>query len=828
MLHEILFALLGKPGNIIKEYEDKFQLEENLNFLNNSEKSIINQICILGFYFQKIEQFLEENYQSFQKLQVIEKLNIKNSNEAENEIFQETSVIGNSAYLKAFCFGVEGIIDDYREKIISIEKNFLKERVFTIASLRIKLSDDLEIIPDLYQLIEKINDNNIKGGQLLDLVFNKSQTGNSILRELYQKLSQENNWEYDWDQMYSIRLSQLPQSYISIKQAEKILFIGKGMRVLRSQKNLHEINNSFLPEQYVLQLIGQLNEFGTFQFNNIIEKLRYYIANQLLDLVIKKENLFDHLSIMLKYFLMTDGEFFQVFQEESRDLMQLPPNANAEQRLNNIILPQTILKLGFEDKQLIKNLFFRIKSNGFDYPNFQNLTGLNIMGNVVQSKNQYIRFNPMKTIKQSGSCWFGFRQNILNGFKMNFSFRFKKEKNFLAGAGQIGLGKGFSPQKSILRQNQELSAQKSVNSHQIQQSPIRPSYQNSGANYFSNNQNQLNQNKEETYQNIFCLCFQSQKEISSQKVAPVLLSELNEYLVNFIEEQLQVVKIEYKDDILSVFLDDYDQFKQDNQKKMDLENVSKAPVLKIKLKIQDYLKLDIGKCYVGFLNNSINGNCAFDLMGWNMLGYSLFNSEDSWNGLTLDYTVKWPLNLILSSQVMEQYKTLFRLFFPFRQIQVDIQKTWFSFMRYQRRDQLTKNYKDMLVLRNQMGLVLDSFWSYFHCDVIQGAWVNLCEKIKIIDDFEELRSILEKHLESIKDKVFLKKHNILEKNGIEIEFLMEDFENIKNDFENTFLNLLNTLILLNKESNENNLFQLLLKLDYNKYYEQMNDQSYLM
>lgn len=56
-------------------------------------------------------------------------------------------------------------------------------------------------------------------------------------------------------------------------------------------------------------------------------------------------------------------------------------------------------------------------------------------------------------------------------------------------------------------------------------------------------------------------------------------------------------------------------------------------------------------------------------------------------------------------------------------------------------------------------------------------------------------------------------------NGIEIEFLMEDFENIKNDFENTFLNLLNTLILLNKESNENNLFQLLLKLDYNKYYE---------
>ena len=78
--------------------------------------------------------------------------------------------------------------------------------------------------------------------------------------------------------------------------------------------------------------------------------------------------------------------------------------------------------------------------------------------------------------------------------------------------------------------------------------------------------------------------------------------------------------------------------------------------------------MDMGKCYVGFLQDSSQGNCAIDLLGWKMQGSNYFNNEDSWSGLTLQYELKWPLNLMLSQQIMETYQTLYNYYFPLRKI----------------------------------------------------------------------------------------------------------------------------------------------------------------
>ena len=62
MLHEILFALLGKCGNIIIETEDAFVLDPRITFLSPAEKEIINSLCSLGYHYANIERFLDENY----------------------------------------------------------------------------------------------------------------------------------------------------------------------------------------------------------------------------------------------------------------------------------------------------------------------------------------------------------------------------------------------------------------------------------------------------------------------------------------------------------------------------------------------------------------------------------------------------------------------------------------------------------------------------------------------------------------------------------------------------------------------------------------------
>lgn len=102
---------------------------------------------------------------------------------------------------------------------------------------------------------------------------------------------------------------------------------------------------------------------------------------------------------------------------------------------------------------------------------------------------------------------------------------------------------------------------------------------------------------------------------------------------------------------------------------MDLENYDKNKnpnSFKFPIKMSKFINLDMGQCYVGFLQDSQNGNCAVDILGWKMIGFNVFNNEDAWNGLTLEYEVKWPLNMMLSQQVIEKYKTLFRYFFPIR------------------------------------------------------------------------------------------------------------------------------------------------------------------
>jgi hypothetical protein len=47
---------------------------------------------------------------------------------------------------------------------------------------------------------------------------------------------------------------------------------------------------------------------------------------------------------------------------------------------------------------------------------------------------------------------------------------------------------------------------------------------------------------------------------------------------------------------------------------------SSTQTFKFPFKFSNYINLDMGKCHVGFFNDSLNGNCAIDLMGWKMSG----------------------------------------------------------------------------------------------------------------------------------------------------------------------------------------------------------------
>ena len=61
------------------------------------------------------------------------------------------------------------------------------------------------------------------------------------------------------------------------------------------------------------------------------------------------------------------------------------------------------MRLNWDESQLLKDIKFKMTNNGFEFPQFDTLYGLNIVGNVTQKKtHKYIRFEQMKNSKEGG------------------------------------------------------------------------------------------------------------------------------------------------------------------------------------------------------------------------------------------------------------------------------------------------------------------------------------------------------------------------------------------------------------------------------------------
>lgn len=105
---------------------------------------------------------------------------------------------------------------------------------------------------------------------------------------------------------------------------------------------------------------------------------------------------------------------------------------------------------------------------------------------------------------------------------------------------------------------------------------------------------------------------------------------------DFAEQDFHELKISYSNDMLKVSLEEND----------DKNGIS------VNMKLSKVLGLDMGRAYMGFLQNSINSCYSVDIVRWEVLGINAFNTSDYWGDLTINYSVDWPLNLILSNQLI--------------------------------------------------------------------------------------------------------------------------------------------------------------------------------
>ncbi|OAY49510.1 gamma-tubulin complex component 4 homolog [Manihot esculenta] len=300
MLHELLLALLGFTGDLIVDVrehqnsigvrlspdasisdERSFKLAPDINFIDPSDRDLIERIIALGFYYRELDRFATKS----RNLSWIRSANV--SPLARATELSSTTTGKPSVYRRAVANGIVEILSVYRSAVLHIEQKLLSETVPLLATITQGLNKFFVLLPPLYELVLEIERDDIRGGQLLNLLHKRCHCGVPELQTCIQRLLwhghqvmynqlaswmvygilQDQHGEFfirrqedrevehsssqpdiseklarlstddmsltDWHLGFHIFLDMLPE-YIHMRVAESVLFAGKAIRVLRN------------------------------------------------------------------------------------------------------------------------------------------------------------------------------------------------------------------------------------------------------------------------------------------------------------------------------------------------------------------------------------------------------------------------------------------------------------------------------------------------------------------------------------------------------------------------------------------------------------------
>uniref|UniRef100_A0A4W4GM29 Gamma-tubulin complex component n=1 Tax=Electrophorus electricus TaxID=8005 RepID=A0A4W4GM29_ELEEL len=208
-----------------------------------------------------------------------------------------------------------------------------------------------------------------------------------------------------------------------------------------------------------------------------------------------------------------------------------------------------------------------------------------------------------------------------------------------------------------------------------------------------------------------------------------------------------------------------------------------------------------------------------------------------WAALGLTYKVQWPLHILFTPAVLEKYNVVFRYLLSVRRVQSELQHCWALQMQ---RKHLKSNKTDAVKwrLRNHMAFLVDNLQYYLQVDVLESQFSQLLQQINSTRDFESIRLAHDHFLSNLLAQSFILLkpvfhclneildlcHNFCslvsqnlgpldERGAAQLDIMVKGFS------RQSFL-LFKILSSVRNHQINSDLAQLLLRLDYNKYYTQ--------
>lgn len=203
MLHELLLALLGFTGDFVLDSSSSarrrsssadavgagdgdvgpaFRLAPDLTFLQPSERSAIERLISLGFYYRELNRFATES----RDLSWIQSSVDVSSPHAD--VTLKGKVRKGSSYRRAIANGIAEILSVYRSAVLQVEQNLLSDPLPILATVTHGLNKFEVLLPPLYELVMEIEQKDIKGGQLLNLLHKRCHCGVPELQSCIQRI----------------------------------------------------------------------------------------------------------------------------------------------------------------------------------------------------------------------------------------------------------------------------------------------------------------------------------------------------------------------------------------------------------------------------------------------------------------------------------------------------------------------------------------------------------------------------------------------------------------------------------------------------------------
>lgn len=128
----------------------------------------------------------------------------------------------------------------------------------------------------------------------------------------------------------------------------------------------------------------------------------------------------------------------------------------------------------------------------------------------------------------------------------------------------------------------------------------------------------------------------------------------------------------------------------------------------------------------------------------------------SWDNLNLCYKVSWPLHLLFTKETLDCYNVLFKFLLRVKKVQVDLHHTWMEHIMASKTFQGNLMQSSVSQLRTGLSFLVDNLQYYLQADVLESQFAQMQHTIKKTRDFEKVQQAHALFQSNILSQTFLR------------------------------------------------------------------------